>query len=60
MPIGNHGAAGVTGWVAWPGERPLPPGADPIAERWGFSRGVDVVRLRAALQRRPDLLPAMP
>lgn len=32
----------------WPRERPLPPGTNPLAERWGFSRGIDVTRLRAA------------
>jgi hypothetical protein len=41
----------------WPGERPLPAGTDPIAERWGFSRGVDLLRLRAAMTRRVELLP---
>ena len=41
----------------WPGERDLPPGTDPIAERWGYTRGVDVARLRAALRRPVDLLP---
>jgi hypothetical protein len=44
----------------WPGERPLPEGTDPIAERWGFRRGVDVLRLRAALAGRVDLLPEKP
>jgi hypothetical protein len=42
----------------WPGERSLPAGTDPIAERWGFSRGVDVLRLRAAMTTsRVELLP---
>ena len=41
----------------WPGERSLPAGTDPIAERWGFARGVDPLRLRAAMTRRFDLLP---
>jgi hypothetical protein len=34
----------------------LPAGTDPIAERWGFSRGVDLLRLRAAMTRRVELL----
>ena len=41
----------------WPGERPLPAGTDPIAERWGFSRGVDLLRLRTAMTSRVELLP---
>jgi hypothetical protein len=41
----------------WPGERPLPPGTDPIAERWGYTRGIDLARLRAALNRPVELLP---
>jgi hypothetical protein len=41
----------------WPGERPLPAGTDPIAERWGFSRGVDLLRLRAAMAGPVGLLP---
>jgi hypothetical protein len=42
----------------WPGERPLPPGTDPTAERWGFSRGIDLLRLRAGMSGSVDLLPA--
>jgi hypothetical protein len=41
----------------WPGERALPPGTDPIAARWGFTRGVDPARLRRALLAPPDVLP---
>jgi hypothetical protein len=41
----------------WLGERPLPPGTDPIAERWGYTRGVDVARLRRALRQPLELLP---
>jgi hypothetical protein len=41
----------------WPGERPLPPGTDPVAECWGFSRGVDLLRLRAGMEGRAELLP---
>ncbi|MGH7292353.1 MAG: hypothetical protein ACREJT_14140 [Myxococcota bacterium] len=33
----------------WPGERALPIGTDAIAERWGYSRGIDLLRLRAAM-----------
>jgi hypothetical protein len=44
----------------WPGERALPAGTDPIAERWGYTRGADVGRLRAALRRSADLLPEVP
>lgn len=44
----------------WPGERNLPAGTDPIAERWGYTRGVDVARLRAALRRPVDVLPETP
>ena len=44
----------------WPGERDLPPGTDPIAERWGYTRGVDVGRLRAALGHPVDVLPEVP
>jgi hypothetical protein len=35
----------------------LPAGTDPIAKRWGFSRGVDLLRLRAAMTSRVELLP---
>ncbi len=42
----------------WPDERPLPQGTDPIAEQWGFNRGVDLLRLRSAMTRRVDLLPS--
>jgi hypothetical protein len=34
----------------WPGETPSPAGTDPVAERWGFARGVNVLRIRAALK----------
>jgi hypothetical protein len=34
----------------WPGETPSPAGVDPVAEKWGYTRGVNVLRLRAALQ----------
>jgi hypothetical protein len=44
----------------WPDERPLPAGTDPIAERWGYRRGVDVLRLRAALAGRIGLLSEEP
>lgn len=44
----------------WPDERALPPGTDPIAERWGYTRGVDIARLRAALRRPVDVLPEAP
>ena len=41
----------------WPGEQPLPPGTDPVAERWGFSRGVDLLRLRAGMEGRAESCP---
>jgi hypothetical protein len=41
----------------WPGERQLPASTDPIAARWGFSCGVDLVRLRAAMTRPVEPLP---
>jgi hypothetical protein len=41
----------------WPDERSLPAGTDPIAERWGYHRGIDVLRLRAALEGHVDVLP---
>lgn len=42
----------------WPGERAPPVPADPIAWRWGYTRGVDLARLRRALQGEPlSLLP---
>jgi hypothetical protein len=41
----------------WPGEMPLPASTDPVAERWGFSRGCSLQRLRTALRHRPVLLP---
>lgn len=44
----------------WPSERPLPPGTDLLAERWGFSRGVDLDRLRHALRRSDIEAPALP
>jgi hypothetical protein len=34
----------------WPGEKPVPPGTDPVAERWNYQRGCDVLRLRRAIQ----------
>lgn len=53
--------AGLGGLIAetfWPGERPLPPGTDPVAERWGYTRGIDTARLARALRQEPlDLLP---
>jgi hypothetical protein len=42
----------------WPGEPPLPPGTDPVAERWGYSRGCDMARLKAALRRPVAVLPS--
>ena len=39
------------------GTRALPPGTDPIAERWACSRGIDLARLRAALLRPVEVLP---
>ncbi len=41
----------------WPGEPPLPPGTDSVAERWGYSRGCDMARLKAALRRPVAVLP---
>lgn len=41
----------------WPGERSLPAGIDPLAERWGFTRGCDTVRLKTALRRPARALP---
>jgi hypothetical protein len=38
----------------WPGERPLPPDTDPIAARWSYSRGLNLLRLRTALARPTD------
>ena len=53
----RHGLPARPPCPFWPGERPLPAGTDPIAERWGFSRGVDLLRLRAAMTSRVELLP---
>jgi hypothetical protein len=53
----RHGLPARPPCPFWPGERPLPAGTDPIAERWGFSRGVDILRLRAAMMSRVELLP---
>lgn len=33
----------------WPGEGTSPASVDQIAEKWGFTRGVNVLRVRAAL-----------
>jgi hypothetical protein len=41
----------------WSGERPLPDGTDPVAERWGLNRDLDLLRLRAATTSRVELLP---
>lgn len=40
----------------WPGEPPLPAGTDPVAERWGYQRGVNVLRLKSALKGRNRLV----
>jgi hypothetical protein len=53
----RHGLPARPPCPFWPGERPLPAGTDPIAERWGFSRGVDLLRLRTAMTSRVELLP---
>jgi hypothetical protein len=53
----RHGLPARPPCPFWPGERPLPAGTDPIAERWGFSRGVDLLRLRTAMTTRVELLP---
>lgn len=46
----------------WPGDGATAAGSDPVAERWGYTRGVNVLRVRAALKalekgRRIGLLP---
>lgn len=41
----------------WPGERPRPPGTDPVAERWAYTRGCDLARLKVALRAAPPVLP---
>lgn len=33
----------------WPAEGATPAGSDPIAEKWGFTRGVNILRIRNAL-----------
>lgn len=40
----------------WPLENPLPAGTDPVAERWGFTRGCNTQRLRQALKAPLELL----
>ncbi|MEK0083969.1 hypothetical protein [Benzoatithermus flavus] len=52
------GPGGLAAETFWPGEWPLPPGTDPVAERWGYTRGIDTARLARALRQEPlDLLP---